>query len=233
MSAGTQGAISGISAIPAQYQDPAFMGQLKAPTYAQQNLAGLASGAETGASGAFNRALQSALQNASTQVNEAMSAAGRYGSGAHTGVLGRTMGDIAAQATADQYNRDVAHRMMANQLIDQSRMGQLGAAQNWLQAQGQAGLQALAANQIRDAYQQSLLDAARSKWREEQEAPWLRQARMTQAITGLTGRFGDTSGSVLSERQLGNNPYANWATLLGAGVKTAGSIAASALGAGV
>jgi hypothetical protein len=114
------------------------------PNSAQANLSGMASGALLGQGNPY---LQSALTNANeraaTGVNSAMSASGRYGSGAHTDTLAKTLAENSTNAMFGQYNQDVANMMGANSQIDnvnQSNLGrQLGAAGNLFNA-GQMGL---------------------------------------------------------------------------------------------
>src|SRR5690606_35480464 len=61
------------------------------PSYAEQNLAQIASGQDNPY---FEEALQNQLNKASSQINSLMSGAGRYGSGAHTGVLASELGGL-------------------------------------------------------------------------------------------------------------------------------------------
>jgi hypothetical protein len=111
---------------------------------AADNLSGMASGALLGQGNPY---LQSALNNANeraaTGVNSAMSAAGRYGSGAHTDTLAKTLAENSTNAMFGQYNQDVANMMGANSQIDnvmQSNYNrQLSAAGNMFNA-GQMGL---------------------------------------------------------------------------------------------
>jgi hypothetical protein len=52
----------------------------------------------------FNNTLGAAQEAASTSVNDAMSAAGRYGSGVHQSTMGKTIGDMTNQAMLDRQN---------------------------------------------------------------------------------------------------------------------------------
>lgn len=52
----------------------------------------------------FNNTLGAAQEAASTSVSDAMSAAGRYGSGVHQSTMGKTIGDMTNQAMLDRQN---------------------------------------------------------------------------------------------------------------------------------
>lgn len=66
----------------------------------------------------FEQAVGNAMQKASEVANRQFSGAGRYGSGAHSGVLGDTLGKISTDAYANEYARQ-----QQNQL---SAIGQMG-----------------------------------------------------------------------------------------------------------
>lgn len=68
-------------------------------------------------------ALGIANENAMTGVGDAMSAAGRYGSGTMQSTLAKTIADSNTNALANQYNQDVSNMLNASNM-------QMGAAQN-------------------------------------------------------------------------------------------------------
>lgn len=108
------------------------------PTSAANNLGSMASGAMVGQNPAFNAALQNSLDRVRDTINSSFAGAGRYGSGAHTGVLANELGALSTSATANQYNQDVQNMMQANAMIDQANQNQLGASNNFLQGYGNA-----------------------------------------------------------------------------------------------
>lgn len=68
---------------------------------------------------AFQNVMQQALDSAGNAVNMNAAAAGRYGSGTHQGVAGKTAGDIAGNLTNVEYNdwknrRDAANTSLFN-----------------------------------------------------------------------------------------------------------------------
>lgn len=95
----------------------------------------MAKGDWIGNNSKFNAALQSALSKTSDAINQSMAGAGRYGSGAHTGVLADELGALATNAAAQQYNQDIHNMMNANQMIDRSLYDQVNAANNYYQGQ--------------------------------------------------------------------------------------------------
>ena len=62
----------------------------------------------------FQKVLSSALDAAGDSVNLSAAAAGRYGSGAHQGVLGKTTGNLAAGMMSDEYKNWQNRRDQAN-----------------------------------------------------------------------------------------------------------------------
>jgi hypothetical protein len=91
----------------------------------------------------FQRVLSSALDAAGNSVNMGAAAAGRYGSGAHSSVMGKTTGDLAAGMLSNEYNNWQNRRDAANNSLfagGQTGVGnmtgamgaQQGAAQNLL-----------------------------------------------------------------------------------------------------
>lgn len=119
------------------------------------NLAGIARGDDLGSEGNkfFKDALTNSLSDAAGMVQSQMAGAGRLGSGANTGVLGKTLGGISTQAMSDQYVRDQQRQLQASGMIDSARQGRMGIQQG--AASGKAGVEAgnadraLSADQLR------------------------------------------------------------------------------------
>lgn len=61
----------------------------------------------------FNAALQGQTDKLADQVNLSMAGSGRYGSGAHTGVLADSIGDMRTRALSDNFTRERGHQMEA------------------------------------------------------------------------------------------------------------------------
>ncbi len=98
-----------------------------APTSAQTNLQGMANGSYLrNGNPYFNSALQGQLDQTANQVQSQFSGAGRYGSGANTGVLTNSLGNIRSGALSNQFNQDTQNMLAANTQIDQARQGMAG-----------------------------------------------------------------------------------------------------------
>ena len=80
----------------------------------------------------FEAMLQGQLDDTAAQVQSQFSGAGRYGSGANTGVLTNKLGNIRSSALYNQFNQDQQNQLQATGMIDAARQAalasQLGAA---------------------------------------------------------------------------------------------------------
>ncbi|MEL6093361.1 tail fiber domain-containing protein [Bartonella schoenbuchensis] len=202
----TLGAITGLNNTAQNYNNSYLNGLATGPNAASQNLSNMASGAQIGANPYFNEALQNTLNNTANSINSSMSGAGRYGSGAHTGVLANELGGIATQAMSQQYNQDVNNMMAANSLIDQANQNQLAGASNFFQGQGQANMNALAGGSLIDANNQQKLDAEREKWEQQNNLEWDQLSKLLAAGGAVSGNYGTQTGKMTT--LVPNNPWA-------------------------
>jgi len=186
----TNQAMSGLARTAAGFNNPNLTNRLNAPSQSAQNLASVAAGSSMGQNENFARALQNELDNSASMINARMSGAGRYGSGAHTGALATGLGNVAARATADQYNRDIDHMLAANTQIDRANQNQLGLIGDFLSRQGNAYSDALRGGQLRDNQAQDKLDSESQKWREEDNREWDRLGFLQDAARGFAGDYG-------------------------------------------
>ena len=189
----TKNAINGLQNTAANYGNSYLQGLASGPNVSAKNLANMAAGRMVGGNASFNQALQNTLDNTATTINSQMSGAGRYGSGAHSGVMSRQLGQTATGALSNQYNQDVQNMMNANQMIDSANNNQLAAASNYYQGQSNALLNALKGSTLLDQNSQQKLDAARQKWGEEDNRGWNRLAMLLGAAQGAAGNYGTTS----------------------------------------
>lgn len=149
----------------------------------------------------FQSVLNQALDSAGNAVNMNASAAGRYGSGTHQGVAGKTAGDIAGTLTSNEYGdwknrRDAANSGLFNagqqqqSNINNNNQALFGAYQNTLQPyQDKIGVGGM----FEDLVGRQMNDEMR-KWQGMQQAPksaveWL------NAIGSGAGSLGGTSGT--------------------------------------
>lgn len=145
----------------------------------QNNLTDWASGKNVMSNPYFNEALQGQLDDTAAQVQSQFSGAGRYGSGANTGVLANKLGNIRAGALSNQYNQDVGNMFTAGNALTNWNQGNLGAQQ----AVTNAG-------QIEDQAKQAQLTADFTKWQSEDMKPWTRLGLLQSAAAGSAGNYG-------------------------------------------
>ncbi len=187
-------AISQTPSAANQYLRPVVEGAAQNYATGQEHLRGIASGDP--ASNPFLEAIIKRQQEStSNAVNGQFSAAGRYGSGAHTGSLTKQLGNQELGLRYDDYNaqqgrQDQAANVLFNQGMTGSQMGgQLDA--NEMQ---RAGLQQQVGEQrnaiLNDA---NLADVRANEWLAAQTVP----------IAGLGGTTDSTSISRTSSNPLG------------------------------
>lgn len=168
------------------------------PSYAEQNLGTIASG---GDNPYFQEALQNQLGDTADMIQSRMSGAGRYGSGAHTGVLANDLGKISTQALSNQWNQNIQNQLAATGQMDASRLSGLGLG---LQSAGQianmdqqqfqnslTGADAtLKAGGIMDNYGQKLLDDEINRFYSLDNQDWQRLGLLQSSAAGAAGPYG-------------------------------------------
>ncbi|WP_375622848.1 MULTISPECIES: hypothetical protein [unclassified Bartonella] len=205
----TRYGISGLGSIPHHYQNRSLMNTIYNPTSATMNLRHMASGGMVGQNPFFNAALQNSLDRVRDTINSSFAGAGRYGSGAHAGVLANELGALSTSATADQYNRDADRMMQANSLIDQANQNQLGASNNFLQGYGNAYSNVIQGGGVLDNYNQRLVDVNRERWLEQDNSGWNRLNMLMNAGHGFARNYGTTMNNNTASMVQGNNPWKN------------------------
>jgi hypothetical protein len=176
-------------------------GQAGGPSYASKNLQGIAAGNSLMGDPLFQEMLDRESQKIGDQANMAFSAAGRYGSGAHTGALGDAVGDFRRDAILQDYGAERERQMAANQMLDQQRLAGLGmqgdfansiagANQNRFNNLLTGGQSALQAGTFRQQQAQAIEDAKRQEWTEKDQEAWTRLGALQAAATGSAGPYG-------------------------------------------
>ncbi|MBX4335270.1 tail fiber domain-containing protein [Bartonella raoultii] len=211
----TKNALTGLGKAAEQYNNPTLTQWFNAPTKSAMNLSEMAKGDWIGNNSKFNAALQNALSKTSDAINQSMAGAGRYGSGAHTGVLADELGALATNAAAQQYNQDINNMMNANQMIDRSLRDQVNAANNYYQGQSNAQSNALKGGMIQDAHRQDVLDAERQKWTEQDNQQWNQLERLLQVGTQAAGNYGTQSGKTTTMPSVTKDPLRDLQKLVG------------------
>jgi hypothetical protein len=91
-------------------------GMTDAQRIALEQSQGIAAGNELqGNDPGFDRVLKQAQDSAMSAVNSNAMKAGRYGSGAHQGVMGREVGDLSARMLSDNYKMQLGRQDAARQ----------------------------------------------------------------------------------------------------------------------
>lgn len=195
LSATTTGAVGKLGDAANMYNSDAVNKLATGDTSSATNLANMANGSMIGNNTAFNEALQNTLSNTANTINSSMSGAGRYGSGAHSGVMANQLGQVATNAMANQYNQDVSNMMNANNQIDSANMNKLSGLNSLYQGYSNAAGNQLAGGQILDQNAQNKLNAERDKWSETDNQGWTRLGLLQSAAAGAAGNYGTTTGS--------------------------------------
>lgn len=170
-------------------------------TFAEQNLRGIAAGNSLMGDPLFQEMLDAQSAKIADQANFAASAAGRYGSGMHTGVLAQNVGDFRRQAVLDNYAQERNRQLQANQMLDQSRFQRMGMEGDFLNAQNAAAQQRLAsilqgdqsalqAGTFRQAQNQAEIDSRMQAWKERDMEDWARLGALQAAASGAAGPYG-------------------------------------------
>jgi len=194
----TQSGISGVQTAANAYNDPAYQNMLNGPTSSATNLSDMASGKNLLSNPYFNDALQGQLDQTAAQVQSQFSGAGRYGSGANTGVLTNQLGNIRSNALSSQYNQDLQNMLTANGQIDTANQNQLGLINNANNSNLAAQQAVIGAGQLQDQNKQNQLNADLAKWTAEDMQPWTRLGLLQSAAAGSAGNYG-TSTQVASQ----------------------------------
>ena len=166
------------------------------------------------ATGSFNinedPGFQQVLDQAKLGVNEMASTAGRYGGGAHQGIMMDKVGDLGAR----QYQNWQARQDAANQnLFSMGQQGQnnLGSAYGLMQQPAEAMMKVGAMDE--DLATRQMNDKLRI-FNEQQNKPWEQLARQNAIYSGI-----GSMGSTTTQSQPGQNP---WLTAAGYGLSGAG-----------
>ena len=197
------------------------------------NLADMASGKYLQEGNPYYRQrLDSEIGDANAMINSAMSGSGRYGSGAHSGVVAKNTTNMLLQGLENDWNRNQANQLSAVGLSNQGYGQQAGLMGQQFANQLAGGQAALGAGQVVDQNQQAKLQADYSKWLAEDMQDWTRLGLLQSAAAGSAGNYGTNVqaqtqpfnvlggigalGSILTKsdvrlkddiRHVGTNPY--------------------------
>lgn len=180
------------------------------PGYSEQNLAGIASGADNPY---FEQALEGQLGKTASQVQSQFSGAGRYGSGANTGTLTSELGNIRSGALSNQWNQNIQNMLAANSQMDSNRnagldraLGATSAMAGQDQQQFQNALTganaSLQAGGLLDTQSGKLLNDKVSQWYAQDNQDWNRLGLLQAAAAGAAGDYGTQTGKTKSSNPM-------------------------------
>jgi len=182
-----------------------------APSYAEQNLSGLASGQDNPY---FEQALSGQLGKTASQVQSQFSGAGRYGSGANTGALTSELGNIRSSALSNQWNQNIQNQLAATGQMDAAKQAGIGQglqATNALSGQDQQQFQnaltgagaTLQAGGLLDTQAQKQLTDQVNQWYGQDNQDWNRLGLLQSAAAGAAGDYGTQSGHSSTSNPMG------------------------------
>jgi hypothetical protein len=126
----TQGFAGGSGDVSSQGQLD-IAGKAMGPSYAEQNLAGVANGSMLGGNDPnFERLLQKAKEDAATEAGMTASGLGRTGSDFHQTAVADTVGNLEASQRYARLQDQEQRQMAANQQMDAARQAGLGLGLN-------------------------------------------------------------------------------------------------------
>jgi hypothetical protein len=168
-----------------------------------KTLLNTAAGGNLGANPYLDSVLGTARNNAANAVNQQFSGAGRYGSGAHTGVLADKLGAIETQARYGDYEKERANQLNAAQLLSGYGLQGAGLAGQLDSANLQRGQLGMQLGGMRD----DLTNA-------ENRAPLTATEWMAGLATPIAGLGGTSSGTTTTHTP------ANIPGMIGGGIMT-------------
>lgn len=159
----------------------------------------------------FQNILKKSQDDASNAVNLNASAAGRYGSGTHQGVMADSIGDLTSNMLSQEYSRQLGRKDNATSQLFQAGQAGVGNQLGATSALGNAYQNTLAPSQTNmqigsmyeDLYGRQLNDKLRI-FNETQNRPWENLARFQAANSG-SGQYGT---STTTAQQPGQSPFA-------------------------
>lgn len=155
------------------------------------NLADMASGKYLQEGNPYYRQrLDNEIQDANSLINSSMAGSGRYGSGAHTGVVAKNTTNMLLQGLENDWNRNQQNQLAAVGLSNQGYGQQAGLAGQQYAGQLAGGQAAMDAGKVVDQNNQAKLAADYSKWMAEDMKDWTRLGLLQSAAAGSAGNYG-------------------------------------------
>jgi hypothetical protein len=138
----------------------------------------------------FDKVVDRSSRDTAALVNSQMSGSGRYGSGAHTGVLADKIGGLQDSMRSANYQFERGNQLNAinNQAaMTQNKLAGIGTSMGMQAAPANALAQA---GQQRDAYSQAQLNDEIQKFYANDMQDWTRLGALQSAAAGAAGDYG-------------------------------------------
>jgi len=176
-------------------------GMLGAPSSAQTNLAGYASGANLTGNPYLDRILETTNEGIANRTNGMFGAAGRSFSPAHAAAVARNIAQADNQARFADYNQQVQNQFNANQLIDSQANTRAGLRTGIL-GQQFGGEQQGIGNMLGIANNAGTIDNARYLdanslnriGQQAQQQPWQNLSNYQNVVRGASQGYGTQNG---------------------------------------
>ena len=138
----------------------------------------------------YRQRLDSEIQDANSLINSSMAGSGRYGSGAHSGVVAKNTTNMLLQGLENDWNRNQSNQLSAVGMVNQGIGQQAGLTGQQFAGQLAGGQAAMDAGKTVDQNNQAKLQADYSKWLAEDMQDWTRLGLLQSAAAGSAGNYG-------------------------------------------
>jgi hypothetical protein len=145
----------------------------------------------------FEKSLDYQMSKTADNVNSGFSGMGRYGSGAHAGVLGDTIGGQRATAMSNEFNNLQQQKLAAAggmAGLGQGAVGNVTSMAGLLPTLSQGRYadldRQLGVGQMRDGQRDKELQDQINRWNFKQSAPWNALGNYQNIVSGAVGNYG-------------------------------------------
>lgn len=166
------------------YEKSALQNYGSTPSYAEQNLSGLATQNPSQLNGLQEQGLTNALQYAKAQANQSLNAEGMQGGSEAATTLARSLGQVAGDAYSHAYQDNVGNKITATEAMDNGAQNRQSLIGNILGQGNSLAEQAIAGGKVNQQYAQDNLNANIDKFDETQEAPYKAISLLNSATEG-------------------------------------------------
>lgn len=175
------------------YENNALQKYGTTPSYAEQNLGGLATQDPSQMNGLQQQGLINALQYAKGQANQSLNAEGMQGGSEAATTLARSLGQVAGDAYASAYQNNVGNKIGATEAMDAGAQNRQGLVGNIIGQGNNLADQAIAGGKINQQNAQDKINADIDKFNEGQNAPYQGINLLNNATAGADSGYSNTT----------------------------------------